>query len=258
LFGYVNGGEIREAGISDSVITGASSVGAIAGYIENMQMKDCFTTATVTVNAVYENAGGLVGSNNTGGAIISCYNKAAVNGGDNVGGLVGVAYNSLIQDCYSNGNITGNQNLGGLIGLMYENALLNVCYTTGTVSGYEYIGGLVGKSETDYYSAILNCVALNPELNAVMGEYFNRIIGDGPVTISGAYARIDMLMNGEATAIGGLGGEEATEYGANIGPDEYYSAFWWEGLMFGINWDKENGRLPTLIYAGGEQIQYPL
>jgi hypothetical protein len=68
--------------------------------------------------------------------------ELSVTGNNNVGGLVGVAYdNTIISNSYSIGNVSGNGVVGGLIGLYYET--IYTAYSAGNVVGCP-AGGLVG------------------------------------------------------------------------------------------------------------------
>jgi The GLUG motif len=54
------------------------------------------------------------------GSITASYSTGAVNGGQEVGGLVGYNHEAYIVDCYSTGEVDGNQEVGGLVGVNYE------------------------------------------------------------------------------------------------------------------------------------------
>jgi len=71
--------------------------------------------------------------------IEECSNK----GDQYVGGLIGYADNSTIDNCYVVGSVTGNSSVGGLIGIS-NNSTVSNCYAICEVSGDSNIGGLVG------------------------------------------------------------------------------------------------------------------
>ena len=70
---------------------------------------------------------------------------------DNVGALIGYAYNPLVEKCYSTCGVSGGNYVGGLVGKFYTNttaARMVNCYNAGSVSGNDYVGGLVGGKDT--------------------------------------------------------------------------------------------------------------
>jgi hypothetical protein len=88
-----------------------------------------------------------------------------------VGGIVGQAReNNIVRNCYSTGNITGENNVGGVVGNAYG-SLVEYCYAACTVSGTNNIGptnntggvtGLVSAGGT-----LRNSVALNTIVQAI-------------------------------------------------------------------------------------------
>ncbi len=118
LFGYVDGGEIRNLGLIDSEI----HVGGKGDYV-----------------------GSLVG-NVQCGIIANCYSEDAdVIGDFMVGGLVGYHHRGTITNCYVTGSVTGNNHVGGLVGKHYSDTIAN-CYSTCSVTGTENTGGLIGSN----------------------------------------------------------------------------------------------------------------
>ena len=72
------------------------------------------TTATKTTGTTY--VGGLVSTNNSGGVVEACFNKAkvisnahtGVNGSEaRVGGVVGQHNGSIVSNCYNAGTVIG-------------------------------------------------------------------------------------------------------------------------------------------------------
>jgi hypothetical protein len=116
LFGYVNGGKIKNLGVVGVNIHGRDYVGGLVGG-------DHYSTIT------------------------SCYVTGSVSGtGNFVGGLVGSSYASLTSSCYATGPVSGTSMVGGLVGMYYYGTITS-CYATGSVSGTGTdVGGLVGRS----------------------------------------------------------------------------------------------------------------
>jgi len=170
LFGYIDGGTIKNIGIEDGEIYGSNHSGSIAGSVRaGGTVENCYNKASVS-GGVY--AGGIVGTIMAGGTIENCYNKGVITGISSNGGIVGgsdtsphinYCYNTgdifgnysggiigilrgataNVTECYNTGNITGNDS-GGVIGFLHSGTAKN-CYNVGNITGVNRIGGLVGN-----------------------------------------------------------------------------------------------------------------
>jgi hypothetical protein len=90
------------------------------------------------------NVGGLVGYDD--GYLSNSYSTCDIVGQDHVGGLVGVGDIGNVSDCYSTGDVTGTgYNIGGLVGIML--GYVSNSYSTGNVNGGVNVGGLMGWIE---------------------------------------------------------------------------------------------------------------
>ena len=90
LFGYVNGGTVRNLTVAGSIQTSKNSVGGVIGL---------FTGP----DSLLEN----------------CVNQVDVTGNTDVGGLVGKVNGTqakTIQNCVNQGDISANNAAGGLVG----------------------------------------------------------------------------------------------------------------------------------------------
>ena len=96
-----------------------------------------------------------------------------ITGGNDVGGLAGMIFDSMIANCYVSGNIKGVDQVGSLIGSVCFSKIDN-CYTLGTVSGKIYVGGIVGASTN---GQIQNCAALNSSVEATSDISVRRVVG---------------------------------------------------------------------------------
>jgi hypothetical protein len=120
LFGYVNGGEMKNLGLENISITGGNShdVGGLAGYNKGT-INNCYSTGTVTGEDDFAGVGGLVGAQSGSSSISNCYSTVAITAGHNdtgtddghnpydIGGLVGYKAGGVISNCYSTGNHAG-------------------------------------------------------------------------------------------------------------------------------------------------------
>ncbi|WP_430010065.1 beta strand repeat-containing protein, partial [Methylophaga lonarensis] len=99
------------------------------------------------------NIGGVVGSSNSGSFFMdgtSSYGTISGNGSaSNIGGLIGIAYNTRPSDSYSHMIInTPNANkVGGLVGYYRDFNVIKNSYFAGSVTGADSVGGLVGHLE---------------------------------------------------------------------------------------------------------------
>ena len=144
LVGYNGaGGTISNAYAMDGVNATGDNVGGLVGYnASGGAIANAFAIGAVQSTGSY--VGGLVGYNKFGGTISSAYATGAVNGGIDVGGLVGVNDGS-ITNAYASGaaSAAGGQ-AGGLVGYNSINGQINDAYATGMPSGTSNVGGLVG------------------------------------------------------------------------------------------------------------------
>ena len=241
LFGYINGGSVKNLGIENFSVNGASYIGGLVGYNGSGSLTNCYSTGSVSgdsyigglvgyningnISSCYsacsaccnnQYAGGLVGYN--GGSITNSYSTGNVCGYYYIGGLVG--YNTYsITNCYSTGTVLGSGYLGGLVGRNERG--ISKCYSTGTVIGYDqYLGGLVGynynSSSSLAYAAITNCYATG-EVDGSWSSYMGGLVGYNysanstswpyttPVLISYCYSTGAVTGIG-CSAVGGLAG----------------------------------------------------
>ena len=165
LFGQIAAeGQVMNLGIENVNITSNGGVEATY-YVGSLcgrslgTITNCYTTGSVT--GTYTGyIGGLVGQNQEGGIINSCYSNVSVSTGEGsgfIGGLAGVNIESDINNCYATGSVTATYNtnwLGGLIGINIvmtggEFSTLSNCYATGSVANgnaSSNVGGLVGEN----------------------------------------------------------------------------------------------------------------
>ena len=160
LFGETNGATINNVTLVGGSVTGAAHVGAVVGSALN---------GTVISNVI---------------------NSASVNGidgtnGNNIGGIVGVAYDTTITNAVNTGAVDGkNNNVGGLVGLLENGSTLNGnSYNLGDVSGTEAnVGGLVGHAVN---STIGNPSVVNGKPVENVQVVYNRLDVEGAYNVGG-------------------------------------------------------------------------
>ena len=125
LFGYLDGGTIRNVGLEGGSVTGNNAVGGLVGSSGLWVYGGTSSVAYNTISNVY-NTGNVTGS------------------GAMVGGLVGDAYITTISYSYATGTVAGYGAAGGLGGRVVASSVSN-SYATGNVSAvWDGAGGLIG------------------------------------------------------------------------------------------------------------------
>lgn len=173
LFGFFASAEIWGVAIRNANVSGGSDsgTGALVGqsvsYIDSEYRQTWIELCSVT------------------GSVTAV-------GGYAVGGLVGMATDTLIAQSYSTADVTVTLSYvaGGLVGFLYRSIIDN-SYATGSVTFTgieEYAGGLVGRStESDiYYCYAAGKVSGDGEIGALIGLRNDSIITQSYFNIANA------------------------------------------------------------------------
>ena len=143
--------------ISGLQVSGGDYVG-LFGYVDGGTVKN-LNLANVSVSGYYY-VGGVVGYNN-GGTIQGCMVSCSVSGSNRVGGVVGVNDGTVEGCCFADGRVMasgGNVNwVGGVVGVN-DGTVEGCCFAGGSVNGsgtYAYVGGVVGYNSSS--GTITNC-----------------------------------------------------------------------------------------------------
>lgn len=92
-----------------------------------------------------------------------------IGGGENTGGLVGMALGTKIEKCFFSGTVSGVKNVGGLLGQGSAGVEINICYTSAAISASgNQLGGLIGLLNT---SAVVCKVGKCYSASVVRGKY---------------------------------------------------------------------------------------
>ncbi|MEO8777445.1 MAG: GLUG motif-containing protein, partial [Rhodanobacter sp.] len=201
LFGYVNGGTLRNLGLVGGSVSGYNKVGGLVGFNSNGgTITDAYVTGSVSVSVSgHYYVGGLVGFNNNGtitDAYVTSSSSVSVSGSLNVGGLVG--YNGgTLSDAYATGRVSGSGgNVGGLVGFN-SNGTISDAYATGSVSGSgRNVGGLIGQIGNGNISNVYATGRVSGSSGHVGGLVGSNSNG----TINNAYW--DSYSTGQAAALG--------------------------------------------------------
>ena len=196
LFGYVDGGAIRNLGLEDGIVIGGGNTSALAGVATSTTITSCY--AMVSANGLFP-VGGLV-ANATDVTLTSCYSTGAVGGTLFVGGLIATASGSTtLTSCYATGDVVGSgDRVGGLIATAVSTVTITSCYAMGNVTGGgDIVGGLVGDGDGP--------ISLSYAMGAVEGRSnVGGLVGEAAGSVTGCYAMgaVDGRSN-----VGGLVGE---------------------------------------------------
>ncbi len=119
LFSHLDfGSSIKNVTLANSSITGGAAVGGIVGS-SNASTLAGITITGVTVKAIYDGVGGIIGNN--------------------------LYYlNSVVNSTVSNSTITGRDYVGGAVG--QSGMFYSVGVRDTAVSGRDYVGGITGSS----------------------------------------------------------------------------------------------------------------
>ena len=143
LFGYIEGGSVKNLKLENCSIQAPEVIGGLAGACVNSTISGCSVTGNI---------------------------KADDYVGTHIGGLVGACINSTISNCYAEVNIGGtnlvnaNDAIGGLVGLSNNNSTISNCHATGNVEGSNFSGGLIGQATA---TTITDCYATG-NINAAL------------------------------------------------------------------------------------------
>ncbi len=162
LFGYVNGGTVRNLTVAGSIQTSKNSVGGVIGLFTGPDslLENCVNQVDVTGNTDVGGLGWESVNGTQAKTIQNCVNQGDISANNAAGGLVGYFYyKGDLINCYNTGNVTATTSkAGGLVGYMNDsNAKVTNCYTIGTVTGGSSIQAGIGSKSS---GAVANCYAL--------------------------------------------------------------------------------------------------
>ena len=194
---------VTDGTVDGAEISGIDRVGGLVGfYVGNRLVNGAATDIAVNGD---QNIGGLVGTLGDtvagAGVIVGSFASGRVSGNVNVGGLAGHSVGSQITGSTATVSVTamGNnaEHVGGLVG-MVENSEIVGNYASGSVTGdATKVGGLVGFSNNgtlNNNNAVGN-VEGDYDVGGLVGSAENTVLNDG-------YATGDVL--GTAYNVGGL------------------------------------------------------
>ena len=150
---------------------GANYVGLFKKLAGGAAIKNVITTGFVTVDTTANNrnhVGGIAGSVNTynGNIIIEkCWNKAQIEGGQAIGGILGSCsytngHGVTIKECINTGKITSKATkAGGIAGSVSDENTIQNCYNCAEIKADRDKGGIVGfaQGKNNLVPKLKNC-----------------------------------------------------------------------------------------------------
>ncbi|MFH2117318.1 MAG: hypothetical protein ABII85_04645 [Bacillota bacterium] len=172
LFAQINGGIIRNLSITNvsfviTVRTGSTNgyqvyIGGLAGEISGYSNVSNIVVSgdiDVTNETNGETFAGILAGNVYQSTFDRIYTSGAVSGKRYVGGVIGVANNSIITNSYTNATVTGlMEYIGGFIGQM-SGTVIEDCYANGMLdvnNQYWALGGFAGYVDNSRMSNVLS------------------------------------------------------------------------------------------------------
>lgn len=260
VVGKAAGGSIKNI-LSSMNIYGQTNVGGIVGSAGNLNVFSVSNTGHVEG---YENVGGLIGKMSEGQLLGNSYNIGKIEGKNNsnlyshnIGGLIGLAQNAIVgseNDAIKNQlTVNGGYNVGGIVGKAEETSITNAVNTANITANsyidetYKYhtdntkmdvvdgcgsvevcvanVGGIAGKVEGGKLTNITNS-----------GNSVQSVLGDGEFYIAGN--------------VGGIvGSSSGVEIENAINQDSYiYGAH----NIGGIAGYFDNGKITNSFNIGGD------
>ena len=162
-------------------ISGGWYVGGILGYNNNADtdVQDCKCSSTITCNG--GNNGGIVALCAEGKVmqIERCEFSGTINGGDNVGGIIGLMRKnknsaSFVKNCKFSGTINdAGERVGGIVGELATWGQIYNCISTGIITGWQAVGGICGRAagegwnnDTDVVNIVEKCLVWGGAITA--------------------------------------------------------------------------------------------
>lgn len=214
LFGAVQNGCIKNLGIENFNLVSNSNVGALAGYIWDSEVTNCYVSdGNIMSHADASNvyAGGLLGSSSNS-TIDSCYASDIIlqsfyHADHGIGGLIGKLGStgdgtSYLTNCFSTVEIyTEASCSGGLVGQAGSKFVIENCYSSGVIDRNEKYwtasGGLVGEINKPSYSGI-------SEVNGIINNCYSFVDYIGIKSILSQYVYYGGLVGDITTGENGI------------------------------------------------------
>lgn len=212
--------------VSGLKITGSASGNCgLFGYVDSGTVENVTVQGAITLTGNgggSYGAGGIVGQlYGQAGTVRNCRSDVAVQGGQNVGGIVGYvaggnyASSKEITGCVNTGTVSSNSyNAGGIVGYISGQVTVDSCYNRGNCTSGSYRAGGIAAYLYSSYATVKNCyttgvtkVAYGSNACAVVGNKSSGAMKDcfylsGLAADANATAKTSDELKALATALG--------------------------------------------------------
>jgi len=241
-------GKVENVGLVNATIKGSYSVGALVGNNFGI-IENSFSTGKIASKG-YGGAGGIYGTGgNGGGEVIESYSIAKVEGGADIGGLVG-GYGHVANG-FSVGSVSGESNTGGVIGGNHSSDIVDSYWDTQKSGQSRGAGSAVGlnTSEMKGDSASENMKGLN------FSSEWEEVKKTDNDTISDSYPVLTSIPRSKQLEARGILKESSLIWDSvTLSPDVLYSGY---NLSVETSASKTDGDVETLelkIYQNGSEV----
>lgn len=233
FFGYAKNAIIQDLTMEDVYVVGKYDVGGLFGKAKGTTFERVSVSGDVRGT---DHVGGLGGGTDDGDltTIINSYvNTVVKTNASQVGGILGVAKSTVIENCYSAGSITAP-----------------------TADQGNNAGGIIGLNEDDNVS-LINVVSLT---KSIAGGTSNQFVarGNSLKEFENCYARNDMSLSDFASSDQGLPraeGDQLRDLTDFYNQDFYADVLGWD---FDEKWEIEANQFPTLIRTISTGLEFPV
>lgn len=156
LFCYISGATVKDLTVKGSInyTNGPQEWGGgVIGSAGDSTISNI--SSYVDINLNYSEVGGIVGVVNNS-VVENCYNFGSVTGGSTdiggrIGGVVGYSDGGILNNCGNHGSVISNcSDVGGVLGYdSSHTSTVEYCYNVSDVSGDYHVGGIVGSGSTE-------------------------------------------------------------------------------------------------------------
>ncbi|QHI71337.1 InlB B-repeat-containing protein [Aminipila terrae] len=146
---YISNAVIK---VSDKELTDKG----LFGDTDSAVIKNLIVEGTIDSSGNNSNSkvGGIIG-NASGSTIENCVNKVQITGGGCIGGIAGsTSSDSIIKKCSNEGVLTGSNSVGGVVGSV-SSTKIDACVNKAQITGSDKIGGIAGNA--NWSTEITNC-----------------------------------------------------------------------------------------------------
>lgn len=252
LFGVVKGGTVKNFTVSGKieigVATGVQRIGGVVGWAYgNAKISDVTSNVTITDSETTSHTenryiGGVVGylgshQGNDGSVTAATVEKCVYNGtlslhkNQQIGGIVGVSFNSTVKNCSNNGSVTASDtdshHVAGIVGSAQDGTTVTQCINYGAISssGTDCTGGIVGYTNTASitYCGNVGTVTYKGTEDPALGGILGYVNNNGFKGLSYCYNYGTVSSEGGTTGIGAIVGTNKQSGSATYDKNYYLS-----------------------------------